>query len=274
MEENKFSVLLPTYKGDKPESLQRSIISLLNQTLTPNEIVIVADGSLTPELKTVLNRLESTYPELIMRTSLPNNQGLGAALNHGVKVCSHELIARLDSDDVALENRFEQQISYLAENPNIDVLGGHVAEFSNSPDEIDTIRKVPISPEEVRSHARFRCPINHPSVMFRRSAVLDAGNYGSFRSMQDYELWMRMLSQGYSIANLPDILVKCEAGKGLFHRRGGINYAKLEIALQYQFWKMGAISLPIFIFNIGMRLPIRLAPNRFREIIYRKLFRF
>ena len=208
-----FSVLLPTYAGDEPDGLRRALDSVFEQTVEPDEVLVVEDGPLTAELESVLDEAGVEHPDQLVRTSLSSNRGLGAALSHGVEACSHDLIARMDADDVAVPGRFERQLEYLAENPEVDVLGGYIGEFSEDPERIETVREVPTTPTEVRSSARFRCPLNHPTVMFRRSAVLDAGNYRPLRSMQDYDLWMRMIASGYTLANVSRVLVKCEHSK-------------------------------------------------------------
>ncbi|WP_066414390.1 glycosyltransferase [Halorubrum aethiopicum] len=273
MSDRQFSVLIATYEGDDPDDLSRALQSVIDQTVRPDEIVVVADGPLTAELEAALDDFESAHPDLLTRTALSTNQGLGAALNHGVETCSHEWIARMDSDDIAVEDRFEQQFEYLDENPETDVLGGYIGEFSDDPDDIETVREVPTTPDRIRSMARFRCPLNHPTVMFRRSAVLEVGNYRPLRSMQDYDLWMRMLAKDYRLLNTPTILVKCDAGKELFARRGGLSYARIEMKLQYEFFRLGMNSVPVFLLNICVRIPLRLIPNRLRGFVYRVFLR-
>ena len=273
MSDREFSVLIATYEGDDPGDLSRALQSVTDQTVRPDEIVVVADGPLTAELEAALDDFESAHPDLLTRTSLSTNQGLGAALNHGVETCSHEWIARMDSDDIAVENRFEQQLDHLDKNPETDVLGGYIGEFDRNPGDLNQVREVPTTCEEIASMGRFRCPMNHPSVMFRRSAAIEAGNYRSLRSMQDYELWMRMLSQGYTLENVPTVLVKCRAGDDLYHRRGGISYAKIDYAVQRRLLRMGSITLLRFLFNLLVRLPIRLLPARIRGLIYKRMLR-
>ena len=273
MDDIQFSVLIATYEGDDPDDLARAIRSVIDQTVQPDEVLVVADGPLTTELDGVLSDLRDEYPDRLQLTSLSENQGLGAALNHGVKACAHEWIARMDSDDVAVGDRFERQIEYISTNPETDLVGGYIGEFPEDPSAIETIREVPTTPEEVRSVARFRCPLNHPTVMFRRSTVLAVGNYRPLRSMQDYDLWMRMIAAGYTLANIPVVLVKCEAGEDLFDRRGGLSYARIEARLQYEFLRLGVISLPVFFVNICARIPLRLVPTRVRGAVYRTFLR-
>lgn len=268
-----FSVLIAVYHGDDPAHVNDALNSVFTQTIVPTEVIVVADGPLPEGLDSVLTRYATSYPETFKTIALESNQGLGVALRTGVKACSHDLVARMDSDDIAVNDRFETQISYLHENPSVDVVGGHVAEFVDDPADPEQIRSVPSKPKDVKSAARFRNPVNHPSVMFRRNAVLEAGNYRPLRKMQDYELWVRMLTQGFTIANIPTVLVKCRAGEELYDRRSGIDYAKLDFQLQREFLKQGAISVPVFIVNTLCRVSLRLIPNQARAALYKTVFR-
>ncbi|WP_152422009.1 glycosyltransferase [Natrialba chahannaoensis] len=273
MATRQFSVLISVYENDDPDHLTIALDSVLDQMEVPSEIVLVADGPLTTELENVIERFRTSHPEVFTLVRLESNQGLGAALRAGLEACSYEFVARMDADDISKPERFEAQISYLLENPDVDVVGSYVGEFRDQPDAIDNVREVPSDSESVARMARFRSPTNHPSVMFRRSSVLEAGNYRPYRSMQDYELWMRMLSQGYTIENIPAVLVKCRAGDGLYERRGGVSYARLEVQLQREFLRMGAISWFEFLRNVAIRIPVRLLPNNVRGWIYRTFLR-
>ncbi len=273
MSEFSFSVLIATYEGDDPDDLERALQSVINQTVPPDEIVVVADGPLTQQQDTVLTKLAEEHPGLFHRTSLLTNRGLGAALSHGVETCSYEWIARMDSDDVAVDDRFERQIEYLRDNPEADAVGGYIGEFETDPTDVIHVREVPLSHNAIKDLGRFRCPMNHPSVMFRRQAVLNAGNYREYRSMQDYELWMRMVSMGCILANLPLVLVKCHAGADLYKRRGGIDYARIEFSIQRELLRHGLISVFVFIFNLCTRLPVRLLPACLRGFIYKTVLR-
>ena len=114
-----FSVLLSVYKKEHPTYLKQSLDSLFAQTLPPDEIVLVKDGPLTPELEAVVTEYQSRYPMLKV-VPLPQNQGLGKALNEGLKHCSYELVARMDTDDIAKPERFERQMQVFREHPETD----------------------------------------------------------------------------------------------------------------------------------------------------------
>lgn len=273
MTERQFSVLVAVYRGDDAAHVRASLASVFEQTVEPAEVLVVRDGPLTSDLEAVLEEFAERYPERFETIEFAENRGLGAALRRGLEACSHDLVARMDADDVAVADRFERQLAYLEDNPDVDVLSGAIAEFEDDPADVERVRSVPTDPDDVRAYARHRNPVNHPAVMLRRDAVLDAGNYRPLRALQDYELWVRMLEAGYTIANLPSVLVKCRGGDDLYGRRGGLEYARQEVDLQRRFLRTGAISLPRFVANVLLRVPVRLVPGSVRKQVYEHLLR-
>jgi hypothetical protein len=179
----------------------------------------------------------------------------------------------MSADDISVPDRFERQVSYLESNPSVDVIGGYVAEFSENPNEIRTVRTVPTEPSEIDHLARFRSPMNEVTVMFRREAVLQAGNYRSLDRMEDYDLWVRLLLDDATLANLPAVLVKMRAGEAMYDRRGGLEYAREEFRQQVAFWQMGFIRVPRVLLNLLLRVPVRLLPNQIRAWLYRRFLR-
>jgi glycosyltransferase involved in cell wall biosynthesis len=189
-----FSVLLSVYYKEKTDYLRASLDSIFNQSYPPNEVILVKDGFLTPELDHIINDYVSTRKEIKV-IPLAENQGLGFALNQGLKLCSYKLIARMDTDDIAKFNRFEKQIQQFELYPELDVVGCWIDEFIDNKDNIVSQRKVPEYHDQIYSFAKKRNPMNHPSVMFKKEAVLSAGNYQHFPLFEDYYLWVRMLKQ-------------------------------------------------------------------------------
>ena len=263
-----FSVLMSVYKKEKPEYLKRAIESVINQTLQPSEIVIVKDGKLTDELDKVLDLFSFRYLDLFKVISIPEHVGLGKALAKGVLNCSYEIIVRMDSDDISHPERFEKQISFLAEHPEIDVVGSWITEFDGDEDNICVSRETPITHDEIKKFARKRSPMNHMTVIFRKKAVLDAGNYMPLLWFEDYYLWVRMLLKGAKFANLPYYLVNVRAGKDMIIRRRGIKYALNEVKLQKRFFDMGFISFFGFIRNATSRFILRMLPPKMIWKIY------
>lgn len=273
MSNSSFSVLLPTYSGDEPIGLSEALESVVTQTCSPDEILIVMDGDLTQELEAVVEEYVTEYPNMVEPLMLSERCRLGTALRRGVEAASNELIARQDADDLSVPDRFERQISFLDANPEVDVVGGSVEEFDENMSRTIGKREVPTTHDEIRRMARFRCPMNHMTVVFRRKSVLDAGNYRDTDPMEDYDLWIRMLMNGARFANLPEVLSKVRAGTEMYHRRGGWEYARQEISFQREFHRKNFISTPVFLFNVITRTTLRLIPNRARKEIYEGITR-
>lgn len=150
----KFTVLMSVYYKEKPEYLQLALESVINQTVKPNEIVLVEDGKLTEELQAVITKYQQNYPDIFKTYALQQNQGLGKALNFGMKKCSNELIARMDTDDIAELNRFELQIKEFKQDKELMLCGGQIAEFADNPTEITSYRSVPLKHNAILNFAK------------------------------------------------------------------------------------------------------------------------
>lgn len=267
------SVLMSVYYKETAPNLNASLASIMNQTLAPAEIVLVLDGPLTDALEQIINRWKSDNAERLNIIRLPLNQGLGAALNVGLTYCQNELVARMDSDDLAEPNRLEVQYQYLIANPNIDIVGAWIGEFEEDPLVISSTRRPPCDPLEVRKYAASRNPLNHPSVMFRRSAVERAGGYRDFLFFEDYYLWVRMILRGSSIANVPEVLLRFRTGTNFYKRRSGWKYLTMELAFQRKLLRIGFISPFTFFLNITSRLAFRVLPKPLVRMLYQSVLR-
>jgi glycosyltransferase involved in cell wall biosynthesis len=262
---------MAVYAGDRPDWVADALSSLAGQSLLADEIVIVEDGPLPVRVSRILDEMSTRLP--IHRITLAVNGGLSAALQVGLAQCRFELIARMDSDDIAEPERFERQIAVLSARPWLSVLGGYVAEFIDDPAIPYAIRKVPTGERKAARVARWRSPVNHPAVMFRRADVMAVGGYTGFTGIEDYYLWGKLLAAGRHIDNLPEILVRQRAGAALGRRRGGRDYARTEFALFRAFVDIGFLSRPQACLGLLMRLPVRLVPDGLRSWIYRHLLR-
>lgn len=269
----KFSVLLSVYAKENPVYLEQALESVLCQTCMPNEIVLIEDGPLTSELYRGIEQYEKTYPSFFRRVPLKQNVGLGRALNQGVLACRYPFIARMDTDDIARPDRFEKQVSAFRANPELSLVGGWIEEFSDSPDEIRSVRSVPLSHQDIVQYAKRRNPINHMTVMFRKQAVLEAGNYLPMDLSEDYYLWYRLIEKGFLLCNLSDILVSVRGGKEMIARRGGFQYWQSERELQQIFLTSGFISRQEYIRNITVRFFARMMPGIVRDLLYQKILR-
>lgn len=265
-----FSVLMSVYKKDNPIWLKEAIESILAQTVKPSEIIVVCDGPLTKELENVLTQ----YSDKIILHRLAKNSGLGEALKQGVEKCSCPLIARMDSDDISLPDRFEKQLTYFQEHSDTAVLGGWIQEIDGKDLTPVAIRQVPLTDKEIKKFIKTRSPFNHVTVMFIKNVVMEAGNYQSFHFIEDYYLWARLAAKGYKMANLPEILLNVRVDKAMYGRRGGLKYFKSNYAMSKKLYELGLISLPTHLFNMVVRFCVQvLMPNSVRSYFYRKFLR-
>lgn len=263
----KFSVLMSVYKNENPEWFRESVKSIVEQTVKPDEILIVQDGMLNDDLYSVCDELKQCYPE-IRYLKLDKNYGLGMALHYGVKACKNELIARMDTDDIAVENRFELQLQQFLEQPDLSICGGNIVEFNHNVDDVVSMRTVPYSMKAIVEYCKSRNPFNHMTVMFKKSAVLAAGNYQTFHLMEDYYLWYRMIKNNCQMCNLDTVLVKVRVGNGMYDRRGGFSYFLNERKLFTVMYKDGFISISKFCYVTLVRMVMRILPDKFRKVIY------
>ena len=269
----KFSVLMSVYHGTKAEELSECLNSLREQTLCPNEIVIVCDGPVQSDVKYVLER-ESGACKCVKIVELEENVGLGLALNAGLKECSYELVARMDTDDVCVPNRFEKQIDYFEQHTDVDVVGGAMSEFTDSPDNPIAVRVVPQNHADIVKYMRKRCPFNHITVMFRKSAVEKVGGYMHWLYNEDYYLWLRMYMGGARFSNIADVLAEARVGEDMYRRRGGLIYFKNEKLLQKFMLKNKIIGRFTYLSNVIKRFILQvLLPNKVREWVFKKFAR-
>lgn len=267
-----FSVLMSLYSKERPEYLKACLDSIFEQSLSPDEIVIVEDGPLTESLYNVLDDYQKKHSE-IKRIKLQQNVGLGNALNEGLKNCSNELVARMDTDDICFPYRFEKQVAFMENNPNIDISSAWLEEFENDIFNRKSIKKVPATHQEIKKYIKKRSPLNHPTVIFKKSAVYRAGGYQHFPLFEDWYLWARMMKTGSVFANIQECLLHFRTSADMFKRRGGIKYAKDSTRFQWKMYKLGLISLFSAINNSIIRGSVYIMPNSLRRLIYLKLLR-
>lgn len=266
-----FSVLMSLYQKESPVYLALCLQSLSKQTLLPDEVLIVFDGPIGAPLEDTVRQWSVHLPINILR--LDSNVGLGPALNEGLKACRHEIIFRMDTDDICHPLRFERQVDFIRSNPNVDLLSAWVGEFDKEIDDVHAIRKIPIHHNQIVSFAKRRNPFNHMAVVYKKSAVLSAGAYQDDYLYEDYALWVRMIKNGAVTANLPEILVYARTGNGMESRRGGLSYFLSELKVQFDFYNNNFINAYELVRNVAIRLPVRLLPGNLRKYIYRNCLR-
>jgi len=265
------SVLMSVYGKEKAEYLRESLQSLYNQTRIPEEVVVVKDGPLTDELEAVLSEFAKNQKQLKV-VAIPESVQLGRALQKGLEHCSQELVARMDSDDISLPNRFETQCRYMEEHPEVDVFGGWIEEFDDTGNKCG-IRQTPEKPEEIRKYLKFRNPMNHVTVIFRKKSVLESGGYQHVPGFEDYDLWTRMLLKKKVLRNQPQLFVAVRTNPDMYERRGGMAYFKRNAAFRKVQRERGIINIPEYFLSLGIVLLVALQPSGLRKIVYRKFLR-
>ncbi len=266
------SVLMSVYYKEKPQYLDEAINSVINQTYMPKQIVIIKDGKLTEELDRVIDKYKNEFPKLIDIYSFEENKGLGLALRLGVEKCKYDYIARMDSDDISRKDRFEKQIKYLEKNKDVDILGGYIQEYNETMDKEISVRKVSIKQKEIYNEIKWKSPFNHSAIIFRKEAVLNAGNYRDYK-IEDYDLWIRMKMKNMKMANLEDILVNYRTSYDMYKRRTGIKYLKGIIVIEKELLDYAIINKVEYIKNIITRSLLAFIPPKIKMLLYPKLVR-
>lgn len=270
MNNNLFSVLISVYDKENPNYLFDALNSIWDkQSLKPDEIVIVKDGPLTRELDDVINDFHKKAPVKIVQ--LEKNMGLGVALNHGIQVCSNDIIARMDSDDISYQDRFKKQIVKL--NEGFDVVSCWSSIFVENINNIIAVKKRPETHTEIVKLAKFKSPISHPGVMYRKKKVIEAGNYLHCPFYEDYYLWVRMIMTNSIFYNMQEPLLYFRTNHLQIKRRGGFSYLKREILVHFMFHKLSFINFAEFFRNLLLRLFFRLIPAYIRKNLHLFLWR-
>lgn len=268
-----YSVLMSVYYKEKPEWLKYSIESMLAQTILPSDFVIVEDGKLTDELENIIKKFEKDYPELFNVIRLDNNKGLGIALSIGIKECKYEYVARMDSDDYSYSDRIEKQFEIFKKNPELGLVGTNVNEFIDNIDNVISYVCLPEKQDDILKFSKTRCPFRHPSLLYKKSEVINAGNYHDFYLCEDYDLYVRMLKNDCKCYNIQEPLVCMRIGEDFYKRRGGIKYLKTMLKFKKQQLKNGYFTLGDFLKSSTAHIIVCLLPNNVRDFVYRKFLR-
>ncbi|BAG26425.1 glycosyltransferase [Limosilactobacillus fermentum] len=263
-----FSVLMSVYKKEEPVFLEKALESIENQTVEPDQIVLVEDGPITTKLNTVIVNHEKMHPNLYDIVKLTRNQGLGEALRIGLEYCNYDWIARMDTDDISVNTRFERQLETIKNHPELSVLGGQIDEFSNSVSNIVGNRDVPLTQSEIEKFMKWRSPFNHPTVFIKKETLKKVGGYGNQGNLEDYYLWIKILNQGYKVMNIPDVLVHMRVDMGLYKRRGNLKNIKYFLKLRKYMRKLKLLSASEeFLGDVIVVLNV-IIPGWFRKMIY------
>lgn len=270
----KFSVITSVYKSDVPAYVDKSFESIFKQTLMPDEVVCVVDGPIPDELKAVVEGYNTKYPEIMHLVYLEKNGGLGEAMRIAAETAKYDYLARMDSDDICLPDRFEKQMKCFEEDPELSAVGGMITEFVDTPENIVTKRVLPLEDKDIKRFMKSRCGVNHVTVIFKKEDLLKAGNYRSDYRQEDYYLWARMMKVGCKFRNIPDVVVNVRSGYDQFARRSGWKYYLDHCAIFRYMYREGLISWGRLAYNYIVRFVVQfLMPNGLRTWVYQHVLR-
>lgn len=268
-----FSVLMSIYKNEKLVFFRRAMQSIWDdQVLKPNQIVLVIDGPVPNDIIDEIDVWKKELSGILYVIPLKTNVGLGQALNIGMQSCKYDVIARMDTDDISLPCRFLKQIP-LFESNTIDLVGSHVSEFIGSESNIVSFRRVPLDHDAIVLFSKRRSPVNHPSVVFRKSSVIESGGYMHMLLMEDYYLWIRMLTLGKKFYNIDEVLVNMRGGNELLMRRSGSEYFLCELRFLNALKNLGFISTVQLVELFFLRALPRLFPRVLFSLLYKIFLR-
>lgn len=273
MEYPPYSVLISLYEREQPEYLIDSLNSVFGQTMAPDEVVVIKDGPLTSDLEAVLNSYSDANPGAFTFISYPENKGLWYALSIGVPACRNELIMRMDVDDWMAPNRAEKELRAFVENPSYGCVGSLVVEFEGDVGNPIARVDLPESHNEIVAFGKKRCPFRHPSLMFKKSAVLAAGNYQEMPLFEDYDLYMRLVSSGCIFHNIQEPLVYVRTSQDFYARRGNIAYMRKMLHFKKTCLERGDYTLPEFLACTAPHIVACLMPNGLRAFVYKHMLR-
>lgn len=263
-----FSVLMSVYKKEKPQFLDQALSSIENQTVIPAEIILVEDGGIPIALQKVVDKHRIIFTNDFKVVKSVYNQGLGASLRLGTKFVSTNWIARMDSDDISVPNRFELQLNEIMKNPNLAVVGGQIQEFAGDPSNIIGYRRVPDSESVLRSFMKWRSPFNHPSVMLNKVILQKVGGYVPYGNLEDYYLWARIIVNNYHVKNINQILVKMRVDEGMYQRRGKLSNIRYFYRLRNYLYKHNLLDWREKILGDLIMTMNILIPGWLRKYIY------
>ena len=268
-----YSVLMSVYFKENPEWFDYSIQSMLNQTIKCNEFVIVADGQLTDKLNEIIKKYQTKYPKIFKIVRLKKNVGLGPALKKGVENCTNEYIARMDSDDYSFPERIEEELKIFIKHPEYDIVGCNVSEFINDINNPISDVILPEKHEDIVKFSKKRNPFRHPTVIFKKSSIIKAGNYREYYLCEDYDMWIRLIKQNCKCYNLQKKYVYMRISQDFYKRRGGIKYLKSILKFKKEQLHTGYFTKKEYLVSSIPHIIVCLLPNFLRDFIYRKLLR-
>ena len=268
-----FSVCMSVYQNDSPKHFLTAVRSIWNQTLPPDEIILVVDGPVSEDIQSSISQLVNEIPVLKV-IQYPENKGHAFARQTGLGYSRNNLCAVMDSDDIAEPCRFEKQLQAFEQHPEVSVVGGLISEFINEPENVVGRRLVPEKDEDIKHYMKSRCPMNLVTVMLKKNHAIKAGGFQDWYCEEDYYLWLRMAMAGFKFYNVQENLVNVRVGSEMYRRRGGKRYFLSEARLQRYMLDNHIIGYPRYVYNVAIRFILQvLMPNRIRGWVFRTFAR-
>ena len=269
-----YSVTMSVYDKENPQFLKESIDSIINQTHKTNDFIIICDGELTDELYEILDNASCAHSDILRVIKLREHVGTAKAANLAIKLCKNELVGKMDSDDIALPDRFEIQIRRMMLHPELDIIGSYIEEFDSDTGKAIAVRKTPLSSKAVLEFARQRAPFNNQTMLFKRSVALACGGYdGTLQRCEDYDFMVRMLSNGAVGGNIAKVLVRYRVTKDNLQRRRNFRNTKAFFAVRWKIYRSGFSSFADFLVPCAMQLALFALPSQVTGLIYKKFMR-
>lgn len=270
---SKYSVCMSCYKNDNAKALYVAVESIYNQTVPPDEIILVVDGPVPNMLEEAIREILSKMP-IVKVISLEQNMGHAIARQRGLEVAKNNLCAVMDADDISVPDRFEKQLKAFVEHPEVSVVGGLINEFVGKTDNVVGTRIVPELDADIKEYLKSRCPMNLVTVMLKKSDVMAVGGYQDWYCEEDYYLWIRLTLAGYKFYNIQENLVNVRVGEEMYQRRGGMLYFKSEAKLQKYMYDHKIITFRKYLYNVVIRWIVQVAiTNNIRGWVFQKFAR-
>lgn len=265
----KFSVLISIYRKENPLWFREALDSVFAQTVQPDEIVLVEDGPLTPELYSVIDEYMEKFP-IFNIVKNETNLGLGLALANGVRAAKNDILVRMDTDDLLPIDRFEKQIAKMEEG--YDVVSCWAQLFMDDFNNVIAVKTRPEKHDDIVKLAHKRSPICHAGTVFRKSALMKAGNYQHCKLYEDYHLVARLIMSGAKFYNCQEVLYYVRVTPEQMNRRSGMDYLKTELSFFKEFKKMGFFSTKDYLVNSAIRVVVRLMPGGIKQKVLTKVW--
>lgn len=268
-----YTVIMSVYYKVNPNDLKESIESILNQTYKTNEFILIKDGILTEEQEKIIDQIVKNNKNIFKIYQFKENQGAGTAYNRGIDMCTNKWAAIMDSDDYAVESKFEKQMKYLATHNDIDAIGTNAVEFLDNINNVVATRIMPETNEEIVEFSRARCPLIQPTVVFKVESVKRVGSYQHSPLTEDFDLYIRMIMDNCKFYTYQEVLYYVRTSEDFFRRRGGIKYLKPILSFKYKYYKLGFFNKKQFLKTFLSSFIVAMMPNVIRSFFYKKFLR-